>query len=519
MLKVLTSDEMRVVDEETTRLYKIPSILLMENAARCVVDILEKKLDSELYRKRFLVVCGKGNNGGDGAAVARILWMKGAVVKVVLIGRVEETKGDARINFDILRELNGLKSLGGKTAIEFYELEEIDSLDLFLKNTDIVIDAIFGAGLSRPVEGKFERAVSVLSNWKENTNGFLVSVDLPSGLNSNSYKPIGPHLKADLTVTFTAPKIANVFPPATKYCGELFVVNIGTPKELLDSCSSKIFLAEREDIAIWLKRTKVRSDSYKKKRGRVLILAGSSDYVGAAVLAANACFSSGAGIVTLAVPEEIRHVVASKTMNEVIVRSIKDERIFQENFECIAIGCGLALGDQIKNIIERLAEKTVILLDAEALNALAPFDFKTNFPLVLTPHLGEFERLFGRKVSDRVKDPIEFATKSKAILFLKGERNLVVKPDGTAVVIPTGDPGVSRAGAGDTLTGILSAFIAQGLVDCQPSIENVFESVVSGAYIAGLAAEISSKDFSRRLMTPTSVISSLKEALEVFDET
>ncbi|MCS6873433.1 MAG: NAD(P)H-hydrate dehydratase [Pyrinomonadaceae bacterium] len=515
MQRVLTAEQMRFVDEQTEQIYKLPSILLMENAAQNVVRAIEQKVG--LRNKKFLVVCGRGNNGGDGAAIARLLWMKGASVIAVLIGKVEQTKADARVNFEVLRSINGLRSSVKSTAFEFFELSERDSIEPFLSESDVVIDAIFGTGLSRPVEGRFAEIIAMILSWKERRRGFLIAVDLPSGVNSDDYKIIGDCLRADLTVTFTAPKIANVLPPAANYCGEVVVANIGSPKELIDSVGSKIFFAEREDAFVWLEKTQVSSSSYKKERGRVLIVAGSDDYIGAAALAANGCFSAGAGMVTLAVPRKIKFAVASKTINEIIVRAIEDETFFFEDYECVAVGCGLESSEETKQLVRRLVEgrTSAMILDAEALNSLSPFDLKSesNLPLILTPHIGEFERLLGRKVSDRVKDAAEFAVRHGVILLLKGERNLIIKPDGTVVVIPTGDSGVSRAGAGDTLTGILSAFVAQTVARCGLKAEEIFESVVAGTYIAGLAAEIASKKFSRRFMTPTSVLDCLKQAI------
>jgi len=524
MLNILSAKEMREVDLLTTSKYGIPSILLMENAATSVVRAIEENL-KDLVRKKILVLCGKGNNGGDGAASARLLWAKGAIVKVLLFGKVEETKGDARVNFEILSKLSGLKNGKFANKIEFHEAATLNELDEF----DVIIDALFGTGLSRPVEGSLKELISVLFEAKASgrlKDRLIVSVDLPSGLDADNHCLIGDCVKADLTVTFTAPKIANVFPPASNYVGKLYIADIGSPSELVSSVGSRFFLTEREDVKIWLEKTAVRPDSYKKKRGRVLIIAGSDDFLGAAALAANSCFMAGAGMVWLAVPENIRQAIAPKLENEIIIRAFEsieksiENSTFWEDFDCVAIGCGLQSSERMKEFLLKLIEnrRKPIVLDAEALNLLSPFQIEAdrNLPLILTPHIGEFRRLVGRELveSERIEVAKEFAERHKVILVLKGQRNLIASPDGIVVINPTGTAGISRAGAGDTLTGIISSFLAQTYAVEDPNFENTLEAVVSALYVSGLAAEIAAKEFSERLMTPYQAVKCLGVAIE-----
>lgn len=511
MQKILTSDEMKEVDSLTVEKYGIPSLILMENAAHAVARAIIDKFGGSVKGKSVLVLCGTGNNGGDGAALARILWTQGADVVVYLFGKVEDTQGDARTNFEILKKLDPI--------IFFWEIE--DPMDLFAKNiypnTEIVVDALFGTGLSRTVEGDLKDFIEVCQ--EQGSDSYFVSLDIPSGLNSNLSHPIGEHIKADLTITFTAPKLANVFPPASNFNGELIVANIGSPQELLDGCSSKIFVSEAKDAKKWIEETKVKSDSYKKTRGTCLIIAGSESYSGAAVLTANACFSAGAGMVTLAVPKNAHQIIAAKTLDEIIVKPLENIEVSDEKMHVAAIGCGLSHDEEIHKLVREMVEnrQTPMVLDAEALNILSPFELKGSVqrPLILTPHIREFERLLGREIGEnKIAEAQEFAQAHNVILVLKGERTIIARPDGTVVINPTGNAGISRAGAGDTLTGIITSFLAQSFAVNESNIDTAFEAVVSALYIAGLASEIAAEKNSDRLLAATDIREFLGEAIK-----
>lgn len=519
MQKVVTAAEMREIDRLTTEEYGIPSIVLMENAAHASAQIILEKFNGSVKGKTVLVLCGKGNNGGDGAALARILWSFGADVEVYLFGKIEETNGDARTNFEIVKNLP-------------FHFEEVSLNDYWvhatgfeIPNYNILIDALFGTGLSRTIDSLFSPVIQIASSNENAKNTYRIAIDIPSGLNADLLQPIGENFRADLTITFTAPKIANVFPPSSNFNGEIRVVNIGSPQELIDKSPGKLYLAQKKDALAWLYQTELNSNSYKKTRGTALIIAGSAEFSGAAVLAANACFAAGCGMVTVAVPPEIMQIAASKTLDEIIVKTT--EKI-EFNGDVVGIGCGLANDIETqKFIIETVVNrKTPMVLDAQALYALSPFKIQGSeeFPLILTPHLGEFKRLLGREVGeDRIGEVREFAVKHNVILILKGERSLIGNPDGTVVINPTGNAGISRAGAGDTLTGIITSFIAQTLqleylknhLKCKVKkpVDEIFKAVVSALYIAGLAGEIAAEQFSERLMTATDVRNCLKQAI------
>jgi len=546
MQKILSAEEMREVDRLTTEKYGIPSIILMENAAHAAANVIKEKLGGSVAGKSFLILCGKGNNGGDGAALARILAIKGVWVDLVLFAKIEETKGDARTNFEICQNLANYENEIIEThhpdifrhsklyesdgAISFFEVNSRKEFDELLYNEfdqkwDCVVDAVFGTGLNKPIEGWLSEVVHHINILNDtqihyfNHQRFLVSIDVPSGLNADLAEQIGGNSRSDLTITFTAPKLANVFPPASNFNGELVVANIGSPQELIDLSPSQTFLAEKSDAQNWISKTEVQKDSYKKTRGTALIIAGSENYSGAAVLAANACFAAGAGMVSLFVPKSIKEIVASKTSDEIIVKTLEDVKAADEKVDVVALGCGLASGEKTREFVRETVENrnAPMVLDAEALNSLAPFDLNgsAELPLILTPHIGEFARLLGREISEnKIEEVREFAAKHNVILVLKGERSLIAAPDGKVVINPTGNAGISRAGAGDTLTGIITAFLAQTFGKEKPSLENTFEGVVAALYIAGSAGDIAAEKFSQRLMSASDIRDCLQTAIE-----
>ncbi|MBA2737898.1 MAG: NAD(P)H-hydrate dehydratase [Pyrinomonadaceae bacterium] len=535
MQKILTAEEMREVDRLTTEKYGIPSILLMENAAHAAARVITKKLGGSVSRRYFLILCGKGNNGGDGAVLARILWTQGATVRVYLFGfEVDETKGDARINFEALKKIAESEeaNLPDSNQLYLYENTESDYFDPSSITEDCVVDALFGTGLTRPLEGEVKKIISSLLKCREElTLSTLVSIDLPSGLNADFGDPIGEIFQADLTVTFTAPKPANILAPASSFNGELVVVNIGSPQELIDNSPSKLFLAEKKEARYWLEKTKFTSASYKNKRGHALVVGGAKNYAGAAILAGNAAIVSGIGLATVAAPESVHNAIASRMLPEVMTRSVAETpngaiayeavdeilEFIEGKIDAVAVGSGMSSSEEstrkfVREFVEK--RKTPVVIDADGLNSLAPFDLQGSdeLPLILTPHEGEFLKLLGTKdkeaIKDRVKAARDFAGKYNVILVLKGERSLIAAPDGTVVVNPTGNSGLGKAGNGDTLAGIIVGFVAQA---AQMKV-NIFETIVAAVYIAGIAGDIAAGKFGKRSMLATDVRECLRDA-------
>lgn len=544
MQKVLTAEQMREVDRLTTEKYGIPSIILMENAAHAVARVITEKLGGSVKGKSILVLCGKGNNGGDGAALARILWQDGAFIGFLFFGRVAETKGDARTNFDILKAIDTDVVTSGGVFNKFLVHEDdedlLSMLDGMLSSGkfDLVIDALFGSGLTRELSGYYPEIIQRLENHKPN----ILSIDLPSGLNADQGNPVGRNVYATTTVTFTAPKPANVIAPGSGFNGELFVANIGSPQELIDDQPSLLFWAEKWDVQHWLQKSEFSSDSYKNKRGHALLITGSKSYSGAAVLCGNAAMRSGVGLVTIATPKSSKDSVASRVLPEVMVKGVAEtengaiaESAFDElndlleKADAVAIGSGLAQDESTKKFVEKVLEnrRQPTIVDADALNLLSPFvecvgslhrvsrphvskgldavDTSQRFPLILTPHEGEFMRLLGTDDKDAIKDRVaavrDFATTYNVILVLKGERILTGEPGGKVVVNPTGNSGLGKAGNGDTLTGILAGFVAQAT---QFNI-GIFETVVAAVYVAGMAGDSAERKYGKRVMTASDV--------------
>ena len=518
MQKVLTAEQIRTVDRLTTERYGIPSILLMENAAHAVARVITEKLGGSVRDRRIVFFCGPGNNGGDGATLARILWTQGANCFVNLVGTVSEAKGDARINFEALKKFSDSEKTNGpnENCLFLSEGSDLSGLDEIHHNDDVVIDALFGTGLSRPMTGVVGNFIERITGQRTRFKQLFVSIDIPSGLDSDNAEIIGPAFPADCTVTFTAPKAANVILPAARNNGELTVANIGSPPELTDDQPSQLFLSEMDDAARWLRNTRFTDDSYKNKRGHALVIAGSADYSGAAVLAGNAAMRSGVGLVTLAVPAAIRSEVAARALPDLIVRPFVDGGEVDFAADAILIGCGLDANDKaneamFRKIVE--GRKTPVIVDAGALwffpglkaGIVQPPATAGGSDLILTPHEGEFLRLLGTDdkiaINDRVAAVRDFATTNNVILVLKGERVLIGAPDGRVVVNPTGNSGLGKAGNGDTLAGILAGFVAQAV-----KFEiDIFETVVAAVYVAGMAGDMAEKKYGKRVMTASDV--------------
>ncbi len=528
MQKVLTAAEMREVDRLTTEKYGIPSLLLMENAAHAVARVITEKLGGSVKGKSILILCGKGNNGGDGAALARILWLNGADVEVILFGKIDDTRGDALANFETVRQILDW-------VREFESREEWDKwLAHSFQDWTVVVDAVFGTGLNRPIDiwlGNVIHHINILNEPSDaRPKRLAVSIDVPSGLNTDLADTIGATFESDVTVTFSAPKPANVLSPAASFNGELVIADIGSPLEIIDSSESLLFISETEDARSWIAETNFQHDSYKNKRGHALLIAGSADYSGAAVLCGNASIRSGVGLVTIATPKSSKDSIASRVLPEVMVRGVAEteggaisEVAFPEieelsaKIDAIAIGSGLSSNEEsTRNFVKKVIEtrKTPVVVDADALNLLSPFaaNGESEFPLILTPHEGEFLRLLGTTDKDALKDRVavvrEFAQKHNVILVLKGERVLIGEPGGKVVVNPTGNSGLGKAGNGDTLTGIIVGFVAQAV---KMNVD-IFETVVAAVYIGGLAGDIAEKKYGKRVMTASDVRECLTEA-------
>lgn len=542
---------MRQIDRLTVEKFETPSLLLMEAASDATFRAIESKFSGNLADKKARVLCGPGNNGGDGAAVARALARAGVRTDVILFGQVQNTKGDARSNFEIVRHLASFEagSSDRPSPLSFLECLSVSDWEEVARprtTYDIIVDALFGTGLARPLEGVYVQVIRHLEmiraarDRSARARPLIVSIDVPSGLNADLAEPIGEAVEADLTVTFTAPKRANVLPPASNLCGEVIVANIGSPAALLEIEKPNLFLTEAMDAADWLVKTRYRPDSYKQKHGHVLVIAGSRGYTGAAALCGNAAMRSGAGLVTIATPASAQSSVAAAAMPEVMTMAlaetdrgtVSDEALahvkeFFKKATVVAIGPGLTAADErtrsfVKSVVEQ--RTTPVIIDADGLNCLAPWpsDLRgsTEYPLILTPHVGEMRRLMGVSDTSDLKDreaaARNFATSHRVILVLKGSRSLIAAPDGRVFVNSTGNAGLGRAGAGDTLTGLISGFTAQAFATLEKEADAV-SATIAALYVGGLAGDLAAKELGMRTMVASDIQEHFSAAIRSLD--
>jgi len=544
---------MREIDRLTTRDYQIASLSLMQAAAEACFHAIANHFVGDLADKKALLLCGRGNNGGDGAALALELHRAGVHTDVILFGRVEQTRGDAETNFEIVRRQANIE--GSPSAVlSFVECDSAETLGNmahFSQTHDIVVDALFGTGLSRPLEGISLQVVLQLTAVRTarerlgTSRPLIVSIDVPSGLNADSARPIGEAVAADLTITFAAPKPANVLPPASHLNGKLVIANIGSPATLIEATNPQLFVTDENDARQWLTRTRYTSDSFKNTHGHALVIAGSRGYTGAAVLCGEAAIRSGAGLVTIATPASAQASVAASVMPEVMTTAlaetdrgaVSDEAIdhviqLAAKASVIAVGPGLSAEDERTRrfVFSLVKQRTVpVVLDADALNCLArysgngwPVELQGSeaLPLILTPHAGEMKRLLGTtdesKLDDRVAVARDFATRHKLILVLKGARSLIAASNGNVFINPTGNAGLGTAGAGDTLTGMITGFIAQDRATLKNN-SDALAATIAALYIGGLAGDLAARELGMRTMVASDIREHLSAAIRSLD--
>lgn len=523
-MKILSAAEMREVDRLTTERFGVPSLLLMENAAARTVEATGKKF-GDVADKRALIICGRGNNGGDGAAIARLLHNKGAEIDVLLLGRVEDTKGDARTNFEAALDIAA--KAGAK--LRFVEIESPEQFwaEATAYPHALFFDAIFGTGLTRPASGVFEEAIHLLNDHTNDSP--VISVDIPSGVASDSQELIGPAVKADLTVTFTAPKIGNILPPAADLCGEMVIASIGSPDELVNSSGSRLNLVEPGDVERWLAASRRSPHANKGDVGKVLIVAGSRGKTGAACLAGEAALRAGCGLVTIATAESSQPIVASRVISECMTEPLAEtsagsvareaaDRVLELAAErdVLAIGPGLGSTDKSTRALMRVVtvkRQRPMVIDADGLNSLAPWARNVRgsaeLPVILTPHPGEMARLVSKPISEILKNPIDtarlFAVDRSVILVLKGSPSVIAAPDGQVYVNTTGNAGMATGGTGDVLTGMIASFVAQKLDD-------PLSATIAAVYLHGLAGDIAVSRMGTRAMIASDITAHLGEA-------
>lgn len=488
-MKAVTAAQMREIDQKAALDYSVPGIVLMENAGIRVAQAVVEKLGC-VKGRTVTIFAGKGNNGGDGLVAARHLFNMGAEVKVLILSTLDRVAGDARTNLEIWQKI-------GQKVYSITEKDDFNAVRLFLIKTDIIVDAIYGTGFKGKVRDYVGRIIeSVNASGKP-----VISVDMPSGLDADNGSVSGPCIAADITVTFGLPKIGLLVEPGASLAGELRVVDISLPGALLDDNHIKHNLTDSSLVAGWLP-FRVNS-SHKGNYGRVLIISGSRGMAGAACLAAEAAARSGAGLVTLGVPEAVYTPVAAK-LSEVMVTPLPDTasgtlsrdalpqiRDLMEKADVLAMGPGLSVNPETVAAVHEIIVNTRIpaVIDADGLNALTGhLDIlkQVKQPIVLTPHPGEMARLAGLTTQIVQQDRLNLARSRSAawnaVLVLKGARTITADPDENIYINPTGNPGMATGGSGDVLTGIIAGLMAQGV--------KAAAAAAAGVYLHGLAGDL-----------------------------
>jgi ADP-dependent NAD(P)H-hydrate dehydratase / NAD(P)H-hydrate epimerase len=466
---IVTAEQMREVDRLTIQKYGVPSLTLMERAGEAVAQAMLGRFTRNA-KKGVLIIAGKGNNGGDGLVVARLLKKKRIPCEVALLARQDELSPDAAHNLRAYLKLKG-------------KVTEISAASLSLlsgrisKNA-LIVDAILGTGIRSEVRGLFADAIALT-----NSSGLpVVAVDIPSGLDTDKGIPLGVAIQAEMTVALAFPKLGEVIYPGAKYAGELVVADIGIDERAVAEVAPKTELLEREMIR-WLVPRR-EPDTHKGSYGHVLVLAGSRGKTGAAILSSRAAMRSGAGLTTLAAPRSLNNIFASalvEVMTELLrdnaaeeVEPLSDDewRRLLERKNVLLFGPGIGVNHATQNILRWLLRNLAVpwVIDADGLNNLVLEIDRlrhAKVPPVLTPHPGEMARLTGKTTSevnaDRVGIARSFAVEHRCHLILKGARTVIAAPDGRVSINPTGNPGMASAGMGDVLAGMLAGLLGQGL--------------------------------------------------------
>ena len=482
-MKALTAAEMREVDRLTTERHGITGAQLMENAGKAAAEFTlhEISLRFESPARKIIVLCGKGNNGGDGFVAARYLHQEIRHTAVVIFGSPAELRGDPATNFQLWRET------GGETVVVGNERDWVDALPR-VASADVILDALLGTGLRGAATGLIARAIDDVNSFSRKATApipaLLVAVDVPSGLPSDGQPAEGPVVRAHATVTFTAPKIGQLISPNADCCGALAVRAIGSPPALVEELgkSNLCWSGPEEFRSLPLIRP---ADSHKGLYGNVLIVAGSVGKSGAAILAGTGALKAGVGLVTIATPDNVQNIVASaepEYMTEPLPTnadgSIASDSVSNDTLTRIvagktvlAVGPGLGQMPATRALIRSLVQSSELptILDADGLNA---FDGKADGLrdrksklLAITPHPGEMARLHGISTAevqkDRVRIALESAARWNTHVLLKGFHTILASPDGRIFINTTGNPGLAKGGSGDVLTGILAALTGQ----------------------------------------------------------
>lgn len=481
-MKVSRVEEMRWMDRHATESLLIPAEILMENAGQGAAAVLAG--ERGLKGKRYVILCGLGNNGGDGFVVARKILSNGGVPKVYILGDPGRFLGPAKANLDMLTML----------PVEVQRLETVAAdLGLVVRHADGVVDAIFGTGLDREVGGLHREVIELVNGGRK----WVISLDIPSGVNGDTGEIMGAAIQADCTVAFGLPKLGNILYPGHEKCGKLYVSHISFPPGMYDHERLKIQTNDYLSLPVRGR------DVHKGSVGDVLFVAGAANYLGAPYFSAMSFLKAGGGYARLAAPASVVPIIAGQGKEIVFVplRETKGGSIGADNYDdlmelsakvdMVVIGPGLSLDPQTQDLVRKLVADLgkPVLIDGDGITAVAgdpALIQRRSFPTVMTPHAGEMARITGRPATEirrRRVDVLQDACASwGAFIVLKGAHSLIGFPDGQVFINMTGNPGMATAGSGDVLTGAIAAMFGMGMA--WP------EAIRKGVYIHGLAGDL-----------------------------
>jgi ADP-dependent NAD(P)H-hydrate dehydratase / NAD(P)H-hydrate epimerase len=510
LLPVVTAKQMQAIDRHAIDDLGIPGITLMENAGVGIVRELQKRF-SNLSQKKISVFCGKGNNGGDGFVIARHLFNLRSEVRVLLAGNLSDLTGNAKTN----------ALSANKIGVKIVELDQgnFNQFDHKLRHCDIIIDAVFGTGLNKPASGFMEKVIDKINQF----NKYVVSVDINSGVDSDSGQLMGPHVKSDLTVALACLKQSHLLHPSAGVMKEVELIDIGIPEKSQQNQNIRIHQSDEREIKSYFKERD--PNSHKGDYGHVLVLAGSRGKEGAAGLTALAVLRSGVGLCTLALPAscqnagqpmEVMTVPLPETSSGTLSLKAKGQILeLLKDKSALAIGPGITTDAETVALIGELLPliQCPLVLDADALNAISTHkDWLAELKpeTVLTPHPKEMSRLVGTSTEEIQRNRIAVAAKFSAdhslTLVLKGSPSLIGLADGTVVINSTGNAGMATGGSGDVLTGIIAGLMAQGMSPQKASI--------AGTYIHGMAGDHFANIQSKTTLIAGDLLRCLPESLK-----
>jgi NAD(P)H-hydrate epimerase len=507
-MKVTTVAQMREMDRQAVEKYGIEELLLMENAALAVYEVIMRELNG-VAGKNFVVFCGPGNNGGDGLAVARKIDSSGGRVKVFLLRQKDEFKGIAKKNLEMVERRN----------LEIVVINSAEDAASAIAQCDAVIDAILGTGITKEVTGIFKEVIELINRCKKP----IFSVDIPSGISGDSGLVMGVAVKANYTITFGLPKIGNVVHPGYEHSGKLFVSHISFPPALYNDDSIKVEISIPQEIP------SRKQDAHKGTFGEMLFIAGARAYLGAPYFSAMSFLKAGGGYSRLATPISVSSFIASKGSEIVIIPQKETEigSIALENKESllelanrmdmVIVGPGLSLNEETQELVRWLTERIEkpLLIDGDGITAVTKnLDCvrKRKTTTILTPHTGEMSRITGIKTSEIRKDRIGIVQRTtkdlNAIIVLKEGISFIGYPDGRVYINMTGNSGMSTAGSGDVLTGSIAAMYGLGLP--------IEEAVKAGVFIHGLAGDMAAEVIGQDGMTAQDVLNFMPAAVRYY---